>query len=231
MQLKKLQHYLELYRDFLPDARARERLYAWESQRIFQEHWQLDAADFAEMYDRSLDNSQTRRLWKRENYEPKRMMLVLATLTPELARQAFWDLYCEEKDIEARADRFVFYCDELLRTYKEANPRSVENNHYHNDQYAMASLYLAFRYPNRYTLYDHAAFRRTLQLLGSADVPQIADFGRFCKVTRTWYSFLQKDSALLARHRARLDARWHYTGESLLLVWDFYQFCAETTLA
>lgn len=36
-----------------------------------------------------------------------------------MVRRAFQDLFNEEKDVAARADRFVFYCDDLLQTYKE----------------------------------------------------------------------------------------------------------------
>ncbi len=228
MQLKKIEYYLNLYKDFLLRQESVERLFAWESQKIFQDHWDIDAHDFGEMYDRSLENSQTRRLWKREHYEPKRLMLEFIALEPEMVRQAFQNLFNEEKDIEARVDRFVFYCDELLRAYKEKYPRSVENNHYHGDNYAMISLYLAFRYPDKYTLYDHEAFRKLLQLLGSGDIPQAADFARFSKIMRTLYTFLQKKPELLELHQKRLDPRRHLTRESFLLVWDFYQFCVRS---
>lgn len=226
MQLKLIQQGLAAYKNFLPTPAAQARLYAWESQRIFQQHWDADATDFGEMYDRSLDNSQTRRLWKRENYETKQMMQAFIALAPDMVRHAFLDLYNEEKDSAARADRFVFYCDELLRAYREKYPLSVENNHYHDDSYGMIALYLAFHYPERYTLCDFAAFRTLLQQLGSPDVPVANDFARFCKVTRTLYGFMQKDPELLSLHRQRLQPARHYIGESLLVVWDFYQFCA-----
>jgi hypothetical protein len=225
MQLKRIQDLLSNYKDFLRGKSAHERLYAWASQRIFQENWSLDASDFKTMYDHSLENSQTRRLWKRENYEPKRMMLNFIDLSEDMVRHAFQDLFDEEKEIDGRVGRFVFYCDELLRHYKEAHPHSVENNHYHNHHYQMISLYLAFRFPDRYTLYDGAKFKKMLHLVGSADIPEVDDFGRFCKVMRTLYTFLQRDEELMTLHQKRLSVQQHYTAESLLVVWDFYHFC------
>jgi len=227
MQLKRIQELMVKYKAFLRSSQADERLYAWESQRIFQENWSLDASDFKTMYDQSLENSQTRRLWKRENYEPKRMMLNFIELAEDMVRQAFRDLFDEEKEIEGRVGRFVFYCDELLRNYKEAHPHTVENNHDHDDHYQMISLYLAFRYPGLYTLYDGEKFKKMLDLVGSADIPSVDDFGRFCKVMRTLYTFLQRDEELLAMHQKRLSAQQRYTAESLLLVWDFYHFCTD----
>ncbi len=227
MQLKKIQYYLSEYRAFLKTPAAYERLYAWESQRIFQDNWDLEARDFGEMYDRSLDNSQTRRLWKRENYEPKSRLLEFIALEPDMVRRAFQDLFQEEKDVAGRADRFVFYCDDLLQVYKEKYPLSIENRHYHDDNYQVISIYLAFRFPDKYTLYNHEAFITLLQKIGSTDIPKAADFGRFVKVMRTLYNFMLKESDILALHQKRLRSKRHYTDESLLLMWDFYMFCAQ----
>lgn len=226
MQLKRIQALLADYKAFLQQRTANERLYVWESQRIFQKHWDVEALDFGAMYDRCLENTQTRRLWNRENYEPKRVMQQFIELSSDMVRHAFYDLFDESKEIEGRVGRFVFYCDELLRAYKEERPHSIENNHYHDDYYQMISLYLAFRYPAQYTLYDGAAFRQLLQKLGSTNMPVADDFERFCKVMRTLYGFMQKDESLLDLHRKRLNPKLHYTEESLLIVWDFYQFAA-----
>lgn len=228
MQLKRLQHYLRQYRKYLLTPEARERrLYIWESQRIFRENWDMDADDWAAMYDGALQNSRTRRLWKREAYEPKRMMLELIRMQPDFVRSMFFDLFNEEKSLEGRVGRFVYYCDMLLQEYKDKHPRSVDNNHYHDDDYGMVSLYLAFRYPDRYTLYDPRGFRSLLEKLGSGDIPRANDMERFAKVVHTIYKFMQKEEGLLELHRQRLAEGLHYTGESLLVVYDFYQCCAD----
>ncbi|MCB0572717.1 MAG: hypothetical protein KDC66_23275 [Phaeodactylibacter sp.] len=227
MQLKRLQHYFAEYRKYLQRADARERLYIWESQRCFQEKWDMDAEDWPAMYDNALQNSHTRRLWKREAYEPKQMMLELARLQPDFAHHMFSGLFNEEKNLESRASRFVYYCDMLLQEYREQHPRSIENSHYHDDDYHMVFLYLAFRYPDRYTLYDAPAFTRLLELLGSPDIPRTNDVERFAKVSTTLYKLLRKEEGLLDLHRRRLQEGLHFMGESLLVVYDFYQFCTD----
>lgn len=227
MQLKLIQHYLREYRKFLTSSAAHERLYAWESQYIFQNDWDAEARDFGDMYDRSLDNSQTRRLWKRENYEPKSRMLEFIALEPDMVRRAFADLFDEEKSVENRVGRFRFYCDDLLQVYKEKYPLSIENRHYHDDNFQMISIYLAFRFPTQYTIYNHEAFTILLQKIGSTDIPQAADFGRFVKVMRTLYNFMQKEPDILQLHQKHLHPKRHYDGESLLVMWDFYLFCAQ----
>lgn len=90
----------------------------------------------------------------------------------------------------------------------------------------MISIYLAFRFPAQYTLYDHQAFILLLQKIGSTDIPKAADFGRFVKVMRTLYNFILKEPDILQLHQKRLHSKRHYQEESLLLMWDFYMFCA-----
>ena len=223
MQLKKIQHYLEKYKEYLTRPEAEDRLHIWTAQHHFQQHWDIDAPVLAVMYDRSLQNPQTKRLWKRESFEPKDLMLKLIQTEQEYAREMFRDLFREGKSLEGRVGRFVFYCDELLQMYKQANPRSIENNHYHDD-YWMVFLYLAFRFPEQYTLYEFESFRNLLEKLGAPNIPRTHDTERFTKVTRTLYKFMEKDADLMSLHEARLQYLSAYIPNSLLIVYDFYQF-------
>lgn len=223
MQLKKIQEVLEQFKAHLESEQKEQHLYVYESQKIFQENWDLGVSDLAGMYNRSLNNTQTRRLWNRENYEPKRIMLEFWRMQPDFVKQMFQDLFDEKKSADGRVGRFVFYCDELLTEYLEKHPRSREGKHFHQDGYQMVSLYLTFRYPDQYTLYALDRFRRLLTTLGTPDMPATHDFERFCKVTRTLWGFMQKDEALMEAHRARLEEGKHYQGESLLPVYELMQ--------
>ena len=221
MNLQKLNDTIQEYKSYLKSHRHHDPYWKWESLKIFQENWNIEALDFRSMYDRSLENSRTRRLWKRENYEPKDMMLKFIDLNSEFVRYMFKDLFNENKEVDGRIDRFVFHCDELLREYKEARPRSIENSHFHGDNYGMVSIYLTFRYPVLYAPYDFESFRRLLQLLGSRDVPKVNDVGRYFKVMRTVYKFLQKEGEVLEIHRQRINGDKHFGGETLLVAEDF----------
>lgn len=226
MNLQKLNEAIAAYKTYLANHAQALPPVACESQRIFQDNWDAGAIDFKTMFDRSLQNSRTRRLWKRENYEPKDMMLKFIDLNQEFVRQAFQDLFNENKDVEGRIDRFVFHCNELLREYKETFPRSVENSHYHDDGYQMVSLYLAFRYPAQYAPYHFEGFRRLMEHLGSREVPKVNDMGRFFKIMRTVYGFLKKDEELLALFHQRLDPAKDYREESLLMCEEFLRHTA-----
>lgn len=223
MQVKRIQHYIDQYQTWLQSSRADERLHLWATQRIFQEHWDIEALDFAAMYDTSLQNPETRRLWKREHYEPKRLMQLFIAMEPEYVRHVFRDLFNEDKDIENRVDRFAFYCEDMLHSYRDKNPLSIENHPYHDA--AMISLYLALRYPANYCYYDGPAFTQLMQKLGAASIPQADDLGRYFKTARILFGFLQKNEAVMALHQKRLQPKHHYVEESLLIVWDFACYC------
>jgi len=224
MNLKKIQEALQQYKNFLRANLRQLSVYKWESLQIFQQRWDIEAEDFKAMYDQSLQNSHTRRLWKRENYEPKQMMLKFIEGQPDYVRFLFKDLFREKAEVEGRVGRFIFHCDELLREYKQAHPRSIENNHFHDDNYQMVSLYLAFRYPENYAPYDFEKFKKLLKLLGSKDLPKVNEVARFYKVMRTLYQFLEKDEELIQLHQRRLLPGKHFQGKSLLLVEDFYRY-------
>lgn len=74
MQLQKIKAALAAYEDWLVSKvnATKENLYKWESQRIWQEHWDLEEIDVAGMFNKSLENTTTRRIWSREYYTPKK---------------------------------------------------------------------------------------------------------------------------------------------------------------
>jgi hypothetical protein len=223
MNLQKLNDAIGQYAHFLRTNPQHDPYLPWESQRIFQENWDVEVLDLRSMYDRSLENSRSRRLWKRESYEPKEMMLRFIEINREYVRQVFQDLFNEAKDLDGRIGRFVFHCDELLAAWHEERPTSKLNTHFHDDNYQMVSLYLAFRYPAQYLLFDFESFRRLMELLGSRDVPTVNELGRYFKVMRTIFTFLKKNEEILALHSRRLTPGLHFEGETLLVAWDFMQ--------
>lgn len=220
MQLKKIQAYIEKYKQFLCSPNAHEYLYLWEAQKYWQDNFDSISDDWSKMYEDSLQSNHTRRLWKTTAYRPKEVMLKLIEMRGDFVKQAFRDLLNEEKEILGRIDRFVFYSDQLLMEYKKTNPNSIENNHYQD--YPILSLYLTFQYPNQYNYYNFQLFCESLQKLGAMKIPASDDIVRYFKTSRTIYTFLQKDEAVLDLHQKRLSEKEHYTESSLLMVYEFF---------
>ncbi|MEO1628086.1 MAG: hypothetical protein AAFV25_23255 [Bacteroidota bacterium] len=223
MQVQKLTECIQAYAKSMARKHYFEELYPWESQYHFQQYWDVEAVDFGKMYDKALHNGTTRRLWKRENYQPKAQMLRLIAHQPEFVRRMFRNLLDESKEIGNRIARFKFCCDDVLSDYKADHPTSIENNHYHEDNH-MIFLYLAFHRPDQYTFYHFTEFRDTLQKLGTRNLPGPHDLERFAKVSRTIFTFLAKEEIIFEKLRDLLPADWKHLNQSMLLVQDFYRF-------
>jgi len=225
MEVKKLTYYINQYKEFLKRDRDFHEIYTWESLFHFKENWDIDAPDFGAMYDKSLQNNRTRRLWKRESWTPKEMMLKFCTIQPDFVRRMFSDLFDESKSVETRISRFKFGCDELLREYKDSQKISIENNHYHDD-FQMIMFYLTCQFPQKYTFYSYPTFSKMMSLLGITDIPGPYDIERFIKLTKIMNTFLQKDEELMKTQSNRLDINRLPPNVGSLIVHDFYTACA-----
>ena len=74
-----------------------EEKYKWEAVKWFQDNWDVNAPDFAEMLNRSLDK--TYNLLASANNFPKGMIVGFAKSAPEEVRAMFLSLYDESKDV------------------------------------------------------------------------------------------------------------------------------------
>lgn len=173
----------------------------------FQENWVQPLQEtLPDMYDFCLKSEYTQRWWKSDQYKPKEIMLQLIEADPELALIAWKDLYNTDADFEGRISRFEFYCDDLLKMYRQKNIRSVET--YHHQDASIVSLYLAGRFPELYTLYPGLdVFQSFCKAIGSPNIPQVDDLSRYMKVAKVVFTFLQRDDLFLKLIAQRKEAR------------------------
>lgn len=217
MNLQELIGAIDFFKNYLRSNRRNNYLYLYESQKNWKNAWNIENIDLKLTFDQSLQNSETRRLWVGDNYRPKEMMLRFMSMQKEFTRDMFRDLFNEEKDVIGRMDRFIFHSDILLEEFKNINRSSIENRHFHDDNYRILSLYLAFEFPEEYAFYEYQDFPEFLKRIGTKDLPKVNDLNRFFKVMRTVYKFMEKDGEVLELHRKRLDSGKHFEGKSLLL--------------
>jgi len=194
--------------------------YAWESLKTFSDNWETNALDFSSMYARSFENNLSNPLWEGHEYFPKRAMLELIGRDEDLIRRMFQELFNEKLDIEGRVDRFVYHCDALRDDMRRDNPKY--QRHYHGG-YRMISVYLTFKYPGHYCIYDYPAWRYFMEAIGAKPIPEEHEIGRFFKVARTIWKIISKDEELLELHRRQRQIhRDIHQNDSLLIVWELY---------
>ena len=118
--------------------------YKWEAVQWFQDNWDVNALNFAEMLNRSLDK--TYNLLASNNNFPKGMIVGFAKAAPEEVRAMFIALYDESKDVFERMDAFKLQSSILLEKYGNG---AAQHYQYEN----AISTYLWLRYPDKYYIY------------------------------------------------------------------------------
>lgn len=118
--------------------------YKWEAVKWFQDNWNVNAKDFPEMLERSLEK--TYNLLASNNNFPKGMITGFAKAAPEEVRAMFLDLFDENKDVFERMNAFKLQSSILLEKYGNG---AAQHYQYEN----AISTYLWLRYPDKYYIY------------------------------------------------------------------------------
>ena len=159
----KLNPILEGYKRYFPGHWDDEK-YKWEAIKHFQDHWNIDAKDFGEMFKRATDK--TFNLLASGYAYPRGMIINFAQADNEAVREMFKNLFDESQDLAARVDAFQTASEELRARYDDGTWR----NHYQNTN--AISTYLWLRYPDKYYIYKYELFRSVAKELSSDFVPK-----------------------------------------------------------
>lgn len=153
----RFQKVLALYKeDFVILTWDKEK-YKWEAVKHFQDNWNINAPDFAEMLERAL--AKTYNLLASTNNFPKGMIINSAKAAPEDVRAMFMALFDESRDYWERINEFKQRSNDLLeKTGQGGQSYQTEN---------AITTYLWLRYPDRYYIYKYGEVRKTAQELGS----------------------------------------------------------------
>lgn len=192
-------------------------LHLWEAQQNFQKVWDIERLDFDVMYDESLQNSISNRIWTGVDYHPKESMLVFLKYEKEFIRSMFRDLYNEGKDLHLRISRFIHHCDELVRQIKKKEPKLL--HHYHDEKIVIA--YLAMQDPARYTFLDVESFRDAMVHMRARNIPEHITIESYTKLMCIVQKFLSTDPSLANGYRTLFPDSKLYVSGSLLLASDF----------
>lgn len=223
MKVKLINEYLDSYTAFLSSKQILPQSYLWHLQDHFVAKWDIEELNFEEMFDHSFKSNTSQRLWKRENYFPKEMILKLVKLERETMRSIFKDLLNENKDLNLRVNRFLHHIDQMLQVIQRKDRQA--STHFHGDL-KFVFVYLAFCYPEAYTLYDETNFLRYLEKVEARNIPRNHNpilFSNLMKATRRL--LLKNESFLKEKERLAEENNFSLEVENLW-VFDFYNFVA-----
>ena len=211
--------------DYKSELKRTNRVSAiWEIHQNFNKYWNLSSDSPSAMYEQSLHSQISRAFWVGNNYLPKEMMSEFLKLQPEMAVQAFRELFDEDKDLIQRLDKFIFYCDQLLELYKKSKPGAIENNHFHD--YRILSIYLCLKYPGRYVPYRFKWLQGVCKVFEARPYPEVEDPERYFKIARIAHRFMQEDEDLKSSYTTALEKSGLNFDEPFDTLFPAAEFCA-----
>ena len=139
----RLQEGLVKYKEAFPRLWGDEK-FKWEAVKCFQDNWDANAEDFADMLHRSLEK--TFNLLASVNNFPPAMIEGFAKTAPQEVRSLFIALFDETQDVTERVLKFKNDSSVLLERYGNG---AAQHYQYEN----AVSTYLWLRYPDKYYIY------------------------------------------------------------------------------
>ena len=163
IKIEKLKQILEGYKAYFP-SRWEDEKYKWEAIKHFQDHWNIDAENFGEMFKQATDK--TYNLLASGYAYPRSMITNFAKADDEATRAMFRDLFDESVNLAFRVDAFQNAAENLRAKYDDGTWR----NHYQNTN--AISTYLWLRYPDKYYIYKYELYRSAATELGTDYMPK-----------------------------------------------------------
>lgn len=150
INLEKLKPILAGYKAYFPSHWDDEK-YKWEAVKHFQDHWNIDAENFGEMFKKATDK--TYNLLASGYAYPRAMITNFAKADDEATRQMFRILFDESRDLAERVEAFQNAAEAIRVKHDDGTWR----NHYQNTN--AISTYLWLMFPDKYYIYKHEILR------------------------------------------------------------------------
>ena len=137
--------FIEKYIDILEENGDPNEAYKYLAINTFQKNWDLEAKDFYQMFRTSFNKVSNLLFQNSRGFIEKSIQIF-----PEETRSMFRNLYNESLEVSQRIKNFQAESEKLLPKVRQAlNRTNIE----HQQDERTISVYLAFRFPDKYTLY------------------------------------------------------------------------------
>lgn len=218
MDLKKLKQIISFYKKHYKEIRLREN-YKWEAAAEFRRADVMNAMDFPRALRDGL--SAAGNLLDSGYYYPRTNLEQFLKKDASYVRHMFSNLYNEETNIYERIRHFSENAKTMQRKYFTA----AEMSDHDQDEHAI-TVYLFFRYPEKYYIYKYTAFREFAKEIDYSYIPpkkserNLPEFVAFCEALR---SYLLKDEELMALEKERhelyrdVDPGFHLLTQDILI--------------
>lgn len=179
----------------------------WKAVKHFQDHWDIDAEDFAGMVEESLRPADF--LLTGYNYFPQGMLLAFCRRDPEKMRSLFTILFDENLKLDKRIKTFRDGCIELMAVLRKESTKPGKPKNHYQDLRAIC-LYLSFKYPEKYFLYKSRMYKDYKKKVGYSETSQElnSDIRKYDNYARMCHEVIQEikaDSELVQIQRNLIE--------------------------
>ena len=192
------------YKEYLGQTQNQAENYKWDAIDHFQKTWDIDASDFESMF---LDAFKLQ----------KNLLFMLSWSFirkavhwfPDEVRGMFKGLYDEQTPLKDRVQAFQAATDEILPKVRERASGTIKGTA--QDERTI-SVYLTFRYPERYFLYKESFYKAYCGLIGESPRPAGEKLLHYIELANDLKEAVKTDLELLDMHRGlHPDLTWDET--------------------
>lgn len=160
---EKLLLVIAAYKEYFPNH-WKDEMYKWEAIQHFQNHWDINAKNFLDMFMESTEK--TYNLLANMNNYPRGMIKSFAMADPEAVRSMFIKLFDESTALAQRIEQFITSAEELRVKYDDGTWKQ----HYQTTN--AVSIYLWLKYPDKYYIYKYSEVRALSKEIESDFIPK-----------------------------------------------------------
>lgn len=201
-----------------------EEDYKWKAVQHFQENWQIDVENFAEMLKISLNK--THNLLAVGSF-PRDTICEMAKWEPEKVKTLFIKLYDEKVDVTERIESFLLDAEIIYNMIIDSKKEVSKTFKRGCQQDAKAvTVYLLLRYPEKYYIYKWNKYKLfadciKAEIVSGRPLEKVKKYFELCDVV---LNFIQNDKELLELNLVR-QSEWPKADNKLhLLVDDIIYF-------
>lgn len=210
---EKMQIALKSYKEAFSERWVDEK-FKWEAVKWFQDHWDINAENFSEMF--AVSTEKTYSLLASMNNFPRKMMIQYAEEDAESVRAMFICLFDESKAV---TDRILQFQSDAQNLCERLSPG------YQHYQRPMAiTVYLWLKYPDKYDVFKYTVCRETCIFLENDFKPTKGHTDRNiienAKLVDTIRDAVNEDAELISMFEASLDDGCYKDENHRILAFD-----------
>jgi len=205
-----INHYIKL----LEEKGDNDEAFKWKAIDHFQKHWEIAADDFYKMFKEAFRLRENLFFQNSWGFIDK-----AARHFPGKVREMFINLYDEKTDLSQRIGNFQESARELLPKVKEATKKEKLNDQ--QDERTL-SVYLSFRYPEKYFIYMASFFGNYCKLISVSEPGTNKNYILYLKLAEDFKKRFVENNAELQKLHQKIYPATNWNSNNLITQNIFY---------